>query len=198
MSTPTCMVLGETGRFPVDITIKASMISFCEKKKLCVAMYKILYSNHVASITNSKWLTCIKQTLDNCGYSFIWMQQNININRFSLVIKRSLQDQYIQDWNNVMSNSSKCDLYRVYKDDHSYEHYLKHPSPIVRKIICKFRTCNHKLPGELGRYANLPRHTRYCNTCNTESVGDEYNFLLECLALHFLMQIILVCTNFTS
>ena len=28
MSTPTCMVLGETGRFPVYITIKTRMISF--------------------------------------------------------------------------------------------------------------------------------------------------------------------------
>ena len=77
MSTPTCMVLGETGRFPVNITIKTRMISFrsklilCEKNKLSVAMYKILYSKHFNNITISKWLTSIKQTLVTviCGYS---------------------------------------------------------------------------------------------------------------------------------
>ena len=53
MSTPTCMVLGETGRFPVNITNKTRVISFwsklilCEKNKLSVAMYRILYSKHV-------------------------------------------------------------------------------------------------------------------------------------------------------
>ena len=53
MSTTTCMVLGETGRFPVNITIKTRVISFwsklilCEKNKLSAAMYRILYSKHV-------------------------------------------------------------------------------------------------------------------------------------------------------
>ena len=31
MSTPKCMVLGRTGRFPVNITIKIRIISFWEK-----------------------------------------------------------------------------------------------------------------------------------------------------------------------
>ena len=45
MSTPTCMVLGETGRFHVHITIKTRMFSLwskiilCEKKNLSVTMY---------------------------------------------------------------------------------------------------------------------------------------------------------------
>ena len=56
MSIPTCMVLGDTGRFPVNITIKTRMISFwsklilCEKNKLSVAMYKVLYSKHFNNI----------------------------------------------------------------------------------------------------------------------------------------------------
>ena len=186
MSTPTCMVLGETGRFPVNITIKTRMISFwsklilCEKNKLSVAMYRMLYSKHVNNITMSKWLTSIKQTLDNCGYSYMWLQQDVNINKFPLIVQRSLQDQYRQDWNNIVSISSKCDLYRLFKPDHILESYLKHPSPTVRRIVCKLRTCNHKLPVESGRYANLPRCTRYCNNCNMQRVGDEYHFLLEC------------------
>ena len=36
MSTPTCMVLGETGRFPVNITIKTRMISFWSKLRVTV------------------------------------------------------------------------------------------------------------------------------------------------------------------
>ena len=151
MSTSTCMVLGETGRFPVNITIKTRMISFwsklllCEKNKLSVAMYRIMYSKHVNNITISKWLTSIKQTLDNCGYSYMWLQEDLNINKSPLIVQRSLQDQYRQDWNNVVSISSKCDLYRLFKLDHNLESYQKHPPP-GRRIICKIKTCDHKLP----------------------------------------------------
>ena len=54
-------------------------------------------------------------------------------------------------------------------------------SPFTRRIICKFRTPNHRLPIEIGRYANLPRHTRLCDKCY---VGDEFHFLFECPELH--------------
>ena len=110
MSTLTCMVLhSETGRFPVNIMIKTRMISFwsklilCDKNKLSVAMYRTLYSKHVNNITISKWVTSIKQTLDNCGYSYMWLQQDVNIDKFSHIVKHSSQDQYRQDWNNIVS-----------------------------------------------------------------------------------------------
>ena len=114
----------------------------------------------------------------------MWLQQDVNINKSPLIVKSSLQDDYRQDWNNVVSFSSKCDLYRLYKLDHNLESFLKHPSPTVRKIICKFRTCrprpNHKLPVESGRYANLSMYTSYCINCNMQRVDDAYHFLSEC------------------
>ena len=50
MSTPTCMVLGETGRFHVNVTIKTRIVLFrskilCEKNKLSDAIYRILYNS---------------------------------------------------------------------------------------------------------------------------------------------------------
>ena len=119
------MMLGEIGRFPIDMTIKTHMITFwtklilCEKDNISVTMYKILYSHHVNDITKSKWLASVKQTLDNCGYSFIWMHQDVNINRLALLIKQSLQDQLRQDWQNTVFNSNTCVLCRVHKSDHA-------------------------------------------------------------------------------
>ena len=51
------------------------------------------------------------------------------------------------------------------------------------KFLCKFRTLNHKLPVETGRYINIPRNQRYCTLCNSNQFGDEYHFLLECITL---------------
>ena len=190
MSTTTCMVLSETGRFPVNITIKTRMISFwsklilCEKNKLSVAMYRILYSKHVNNITISKWLTSIKQTLDNCGYSYMWLQQDVNIDKFSLIVQRLLQDQYRQDWNNIVSISTKCDLYRLFKPDHNLESYLKHPSPTVRRVVCKFRACNHKLPVKSGRYANIQRYTQL-----------SLYFFLHCYCITMLCTAVSICIS---
>ena len=82
-----------------------------------------------------------------------------------------------------MYNSSKCVLYRVFKKNLIFEKYLT-MSPFTRRIICKFRNTNHRLPIEIGRYANLTRHTRLCDKCELGYVGDEFHFLYECPELH--------------
>ena len=49
---------------------------------------------------------------------------------------------------------------------------------LARKMntsLCKFRTNNHRLPIELGRYSDvpIPRTTRYRNFCNKNLVSDD-------------------------
>ena len=50
---------------------------------------------------------------------------------------------------------------------------------IVNKL-CKFRTTNHKLPIEQGRWNNTPRENRKCNLCNLEEIGDAFHYILNC------------------
>ena len=45
---------------------------------------------------------------------------------------------------------------------------------------CRFRTTNHYLPIETGRW----RENRYCNLCNCQKLGDEYHYVLECSSLN--------------
>ena len=46
--------------------------------------------------------------------------------------------------------------------------------------FCKFRTLNHKLPIEYGRWHNITRNMRFCNLCNQNEIGDECHYMLEC------------------
>jgi hypothetical protein len=39
---------------------------------------------------------------------------------------------------------------------------------------------NHKLPIEHGRWNNIPRENRKCNSCNLEEIGDEFHYILNC------------------
>lgn len=44
--------------------------------------------------------------------------------------------------------------------------------------LSRFRTANHWLPIETGRWSGVPRDERKCPVCNT--MGDEYHHLFEC------------------
>ena len=50
--------------------------------------------------------------------------------------------------------------------------------------LCKFITNNHKFDVEKGRYRNIPRHESTCTLCNTNALGDELNFWVECPTQH--------------
>ena len=93
-------------------------------------------------------------------------------------IRLNLRDQYSQEWSTTVYNSSKCLLYRAFKKSLIFEKYLT-MSPFTRRIICKFRTTNHRLPIKVGMDANLLRHTRLCDKCELGYVWDEFHFLFE-------------------
>ena len=53
------------------------------------------------------------------------------------------------------------------------------PNPLKFALI-KFRTSNHKLPIETGRYDNTERKDRICTLCSVKDIGDEYHYLFSC------------------
>ena len=46
--------------------------------------------------------------------------------------------------------------------------------------LCRFRTANHKLPIEIGRWNNTNRNNRICTHCNKNELGDEFHYILDC------------------
>ena len=75
-------------------------------------------------------------------------------------VKRILCDQYLQKWNSVKCNSSRCINYRMFKHDFKLENYLFKQSTKNARILCKCRTGNIKLPIETGRRFNIERDDR--------------------------------------
>ena len=187
-STPNVMVYGELGRFPLCIYLKLKALSFWFKlvgskaTKLNHRVYECLIHLHNAGIYSSKWLLYIEHILNLCGLSYIWLLQgeDISLEWLKHVVKNILEAQFVSQWHSIMDDSSKCDYYRNFKISFEYERYLDLVPSNVYKFILKFRTCNHKLPIEIGRYANIERYLRICRYCTTNTVGDEYHYLFEC------------------
>jgi hypothetical protein len=46
--------------------------------------------------------------------------------------------------------------------------------------FCRFRTLNHKLPIESGKWKNVDRNMRICNLCDKKEIGDKFHYILEC------------------
>ena len=64
-----------------------------------------------------------------------------------------------------------------------FEKFLIYLPDALKYIVCKFRTVNHKLPIETGRYTRIPRNEGVRKMCNGGQLGDEFHFCLECPAL---------------
>ena len=186
-STPNCFVYGESGQYPLYIHVYSRMIKFwhkltiCSEDKISSLFLKTIHECYDFNIFQSEWLTKIKNILDECGLSFVWVNPRVisteQLNKIFLV---RLQDMFIQSWMQQCVNCNKSCNYHLYKTTFGIEKYLINLPFCYRVALTKLRTANHKLPIEKGRYRNLPREERKCSLCNEEKIGDEFHFLLEC------------------
>ena len=76
--------------------------------------------------------------------------------------------------------SSKGKKYALIKDNVNEANYLNILSCPASRTMLKFRTGNHKLPVEVGRWNNIELQERKCQLCQTSNIVDELHYLLEC------------------
>lgn len=96
-------------------------------------------------------------------------------------IKRRLRDQYIQNWNVSVRETSKLEYYCQFKTSFCFEKYLDViQNDSIRKQLSRFRLSSHSLEIEVGRYSKTLRENRLCKLCNCNTVESEYHFMLSC------------------
>lgn len=186
-STPSYMLYGEIGIMPLEVDIKSRVISFWSKLikgdqafKLSAMMYNIILS--VADKHKSKilWIEYVKTLLCSLGFSGIWYSQDF-INRTWLIkaTGMKIKDLFLQNWRGNLNMTSGSNFYKIFKTDCKQSEYLKLLPTASCKIFMRFRTRNHKLPVETGRWRSVAITERKCHLCESD-VGDEYHYLLTC------------------
>lgn len=93
------------------------------------------------------------------------------------VIKQNLLD---QNWNLQLQDSSKGRNYNLFKNDIRQEKYVTALNGSLFYAMVWFRTANHKLSIETGRWNNVDLPDRKCQLCTKNDLGDEYHYLLRC------------------
>ncbi len=95
---------GESGRFPVDQKEVHWLLGLTSKSTKLVKLIYNCANRQVSSIL-FKWLTKIKQILDECGLSEEWLNQsqifnegnNNAVNWSKCLVEERLEDQFIQE-----------------------------------------------------------------------------------------------------
>ena len=174
------MVLGELGRLPIDYNVKSRMLGFWYKLesgtncKISVILYKLLMKLHQHKIFSADWIVQMENTMNECGLSDYWNDNNlvrgISYVNFKKMYKDKLRKLYTRRWHDLMENSSKCSLYGHFKTELKFEKYLTAVDPLKCTLI-RYRTSNHNLPVEVGRYINLERNDRKCELCNVSDMN---------------------------
>ena len=187
--TPTCMVLGEVGKLPLEIHAKLRMMTYWYKlvtcqndNKLSSVTYKFFLKLKEAGGYESPFLKTVEKTLNDVGLPGVWIHQN-NLNYslecFKKMIKKRLEDIYIQNWYTEVNERESCYNYRMFKTDFGQESYLSKLPEHLAKTMLRFRVLNHNLPIHSLRFTATPRNERICTKCN-EEIGDEFHYLFKC------------------
>ena len=95
-------------------------------------------------------------------------------------IKQILYDQFLQNWRASLNNASKGRHYNIYKDTVEMERYFVLLPKHLYLNMVRFRTANHKLPIETGRWNDVDVADRKCTLREKNTIGDEFHYLLEC------------------
>ena len=188
-STTNYMVYFELGRVPLYIQRYCRMIKYwCKLLKTdnCILQncYNEMYeSSHVKPNDKLNWSCKIRDLLCNYGFNYVWLTQNvINEDVFISEFKQRVTDRFICEATSFFEESPKSHFYRYMYDNHGLHFYLSKPVNYrYKQFISKCRLHAHNLNIETGSYFNVDRNERKCNMCDSNSIEDEYHFILECV-----------------
>ena len=185
-STPTCMVLGELGRYPIMNYVKSRMVNFWSKlvqkdhSSIANIMYCLIFNMQNTQDFQSDWLSAIQKVITDCGFNDVWLSQTGCIPWFKRNVKKRLADQFIQSWFSTVESSNACVNYRIFKNKFELETYLLILPRKHAINFTKFRLANTQLPVVTGRYDDTNYDERVCTLCNQNKIGDEFHTLFEC------------------
>ena len=188
--TPTIMVRGETGSYPISIDITCRVLNYwfnlvnCENaNKLTKVMYNYMLPLFTSGEFIYPWLNFVKTTLDNLGMSFIFDNQTegVNYTWFKKAIKLKLTDCYKQEWAANIQNNQLCNCYKIYKFTFNFEPYLIRLPTSLASAMLKLRTRN--VPGLINTMFNQNlTDNSVCPLCHENDL-NEIHLLLNCAYL---------------
>ena len=123
-------IYGELGRTSFQTKRYLMIIKYWLKIVLCPEnrLIKIIYNmmlNDMESMQHKEnWAKLVKQLLGCLGFNEVWVAQTVaDVNIFLSIVKQKLHDNFIQNWNSRLRESSRASFYSGISSFH-FQHYL--------------------------------------------------------------------------
>ena len=133
-STPSYMIYGELGIFPIVLDMKYRTISYwiklienasSDNVKLSTKTYLMLYNLYNVNFVNSKWIENVKNILVECGLPGVWYNQYfLNVKLLKSLVLQKLKDIFIQHWHSDIERTSNTNLYKHFKTSFGTSNYI--------------------------------------------------------------------------
>ena len=181
LKTPTTMVYGELGRYPLFIDSVARACKYWTKLTTLDnhRLPKLAYCRDRDQLSNTRgWATQLKDILTRNGFAYLW-EGGLGVipHYYAKVIKQRLIDQYKQQWHTDIENSDRYSTFRTFKHEHKREQYLTEIKVAkYRKLFTRMRLGITELNNN--KVHTQPDKPRTCPFCNV--IEDEEHFLLAC------------------
>lgn len=183
--TCSMAVYGELGRMPLFVLRKVRILKYWYKilSDPYTLLYKV-YIKQVQDVNNHRNLKCwsanIKCLLNELGFSYLWINQEISQLQLNMVIQR-VYDHFLQEFYTSVQLTSKMAIFKITTKHFQLEKYITSVNIDKHRIsLSRFRCSAHKLMIEEGRFRGIDRDARICPMCSMNIVEDEYHFLLVC------------------
>ncbi len=171
LSTQNDFIYGELGRKTMQTNRLYTIVKYWFKilqvsdRKFINSIYKMMLSDIEERPNKQNWAALVRNLLSELGFYHVWLAQGVgNVNSFLIAFKQRLHDNFVQNWNSRLQESSRSIFYRhiaVFQ----YQPYLD----IIaigkyRSSLTKLRVCSHRLAVETGRWHRpnrIPFRTEY-------------------------------------
>ena len=184
--TSNWAVLGETGRFPLVVRVFRFMIKFLfhlTSSPSDIIKAALLTSKNLADTGVNTWFMAIKRIMRFCQLDYlIYTSDNREIFAQISTLRSKLERIFVDKWEQHRTElgDTKLGIFLGVKDEFGLSSYLKLSKfPLHRIAITKLRLSAHKLPIEVGRYEQIPRHERRC-PLGCQQIGDEVHYIFQC------------------
>ena len=186
-TTQNDFIYGELGRTSFQVKRYYNIIKYWTKilisddNKYINKIYNML-KREAEENQCVNWCVLLRDLLGSLGLNYVWISQTVgDIKFFLALVKQRLNDQFVQNWEGRLNDSSRAIFYRKISN-FEFQPYL---NKINMKKFCqsltKLRVSSHRLAVETGRWnkpVQIPFNDRKCRICSV--LDDEFHFVLEC------------------
>ena len=188
--TQNDFIFGKLGRTSLIVERHLRIIKYwlnvcmSQENKYIKLVYNLLKSDIQTYPNRENLASLVRDLLSNLGMRYSWIEQGVgNVNAFISLVRQRLTDNFIQNWNARINESTRASCYKNISS-FSFKTYLDTVTEKKFRIaLPRLRTSSHRLEVEAGRWVRPVRKSlneRLCTFCGV--LQDEFHFILECPA----------------